>query len=151
MTNTRLFALVYGIAFLGIGVAGFIPAFVQPGADVPPGSAGMETPHMQNVGLLFGMIPVNTLHNIVHLAFGIWGLAASRNARSAWIFAVLVAVVYLAFALMGLASGLQTAFGLVPLYGAAVFLHLVLFAGALFFAITGRGKWEEAPTADNRR
>lgn len=143
MTNTRIFALVYGIVFLAVGIAGFVPGFVQPVGEMPQGSAGMETPHMQNVGLLFGLFPVNAMHNIVHLVFGAWGLLATRSARAAWIYACGVAVIYLVFGLMGMASGLQTAFSLVPLYGANVWLHLVLFAGAAFFAITGRGKWQE--------
>ena len=151
MTNTRIFALIYGIVFLATGAAGFIPAFVTPGAEVPPGSAGMETPHMPGVGLLFGLFPVNAMHNFVHLAFGFWGLAASRSARGGWIYACGVAAIYLVLALMGMASGLQTAFGLVPLYGADVFLHLALGAVALFFAVTGRGKWQEAPDANNTR
>ncbi len=151
MTNTRLFALVFGIVFLAAGIAGFIPAFLTPGADVPPGSAGMETPHMPGVGLLFGLFPVNAMHNAVHLLFGLWGLAASRSARAAWIYACGVAAVYLILALMGMASGLQTMFGLVPLYGAVVFLHLALGAVALVFAISGRGKWQEVPNADNAR
>lgn len=151
MTNTRTFALIYGVVFLATGVAGFIPALVTPGAEVPPGSAGMETPHMPNVGLLFGLFPVNAMHNVVHLIFGLWGLAASRSARAAWIYACGVAAIYLILALMGIASGLQTMFGLVPLYGADVFLHLALGAGALVFAITGRGKWQEVPAANNTR
>ena len=151
MTNTRIFALVYGIVFLAAGIAGFIPALVTPGADVPPGSAGMETPHMTGVGLLLGLFPVNTMHNIVHLLFGLWGLAASRSAKAGWIYACGVAAIYLVLALMGMASGLQTMFGLVPLYGADVFLHLALGLIALFFAVTGRGKWQEVPDANNTR
>ena len=151
MTNTRIFALVYGVVFLATGIAGFIPAFVTPGAEVPPGSAGMQTPHMADVGLLFGLFPVNAMHNVVHLLFGLWGLAASRSARAAWIYACAVAAIYLILALMGMASGLQTMFGLVPLYGADVFLHLALGAVALVFAVTGRGRWREAPDANNTR
>src|SRR3546814_149554 len=107
MTNTRIFALVFGVVFLAAGIAGFIPPLVTPGADVPPGSAGMETPHMMNVGLLFGIFPVNAMHNIVHLLFGLWGLAASRSLKAGWIYACGVAAIYLILALMGMASGLQ--------------------------------------------
>lgn len=151
MSNTRSFALVYGIVFLAAGIAGFIPGLVHPVAEAPQGSAGMGTPHMEGVGLLLGLFPVNAMHNIVHILFGIGGLLAARSARSAWIYACVVAIVYIVLGLMGIASGLQTMFGLVPLWGYDVFLHLALALGALFFAITGRGKWHEAPTVSNAR
>lgn len=151
MTNTRSFALVYGIVFLAAGIAGFIPGLVQPISGVPQGSAGMETPHMEGVGLLFGLFPVNAMHNIVHILFGLAGLIAARSLRAGWIYACVVAVIYFILALMGIASGLQTMFGLVPLWGYDVFLHLVLAAVALFFAVTGRGKWREAPPVSNVR
>lgn len=151
MSNTRSFALVYGVVFLAAGIAGFIPGLVQPAGEVPQGSAGMGTPEMEGVGLLFGLFPVNGMHNIVHILFGLAGLVTARSARAAWIYACVVAVAYLILGLMGIASGLQTMFGLVPLWGYDVFLHLALAVGALYFAITGRGKWQEAPTVSNAR
>lgn len=139
--NTKVFALVYGIVFLGAGIAGFIPGLVQPAPPTPDDTA----PAMGNVGLLLGLFPVNAMHNIVHLIFGIWGLLAARAMRAAWIYAVAVGAIYLIFAIMGLAAGWQTLFGLVPLYGADVWLHLALAVVAIVFAVTGHGKWQEAP------
>jgi len=125
--RTRYFALVYGIVFLAVGIAGFIPGLVtspQPTADV-----ALET----GFGRLFGLFPVNWLHNLVHLAFGIWGLAAYRAFSQARLYARSVAVIYAVLAIMGLIPGLDTTFGLIPLYGHDVWLHAVLAAVAAYF------------------
>jgi hypothetical protein len=123
----RYFALAYGIVFLLVGIAGFIPGLVtspQPGPDVE-----VET----GFGRLFDLFPVNWLHNLVHVAFGIWGLAAYRSFSGARIYAQSVAVIYAVLAVMGLIPVLQTTFGLIPLYGHDVWLHVVLAAVAAYF------------------
>ena len=86
--NIRYFALAYGIVFLLVGIAGFVPGLVtapQPAADV-----ALE----EGFGRLFGLFPVNVLHNVVHLAFGVWGLAAYRTFSAARLYAQGVAVIY---------------------------------------------------------
>jgi hypothetical protein len=60
----RYFGLIYGIVFLVVGVAGFMPGLVIPAA--PPAEAPMHT----GFGRLFGLFPVNW-HNLVHIGFGI--------------------------------------------------------------------------------
>jgi Domain of unknown function (DUF4383) len=69
----RYFALIYGVVFLVVGVAGFVPGLVVPVA--PPAEAPVDT----GFGRLFGLFSINWLHNLVHIAFGIWGLAAYRS------------------------------------------------------------------------
>jgi Domain of unknown function (DUF4383) len=126
----RYFALVYGIVFLLVGIAGFVPGLVtapQPAADV-----AVE----EGFGRLFGLFPVNVLHNVVHLAFGVWGLAAYRTLSAARIYARSVAVIYAIFAIMGLIPLLNTTFGLVPLYGHDVWLHVLLAVVAAYFGWT---------------
>jgi len=85
-----------------------------------------------------GMFPVNTLHNLVHIIFGVWGLAASRSLGAARGYAKGVAIIYVLFTVMGLIPGLDTTFGLVPLYGADVVLHLLLAAVAAYFGFVRR-------------
>src|SRR5690606_3619495 len=70
--------------------------------------------------------PVNILHTLVHLVFGIWGVLAYRDWGKARTYAKAVAVIYAVFAIMGLVPGLETTFGLVPLHGNDVWLHLLL-------------------------
>lgn len=121
----RYFALAYGIVFLLVGAAGFVPGLVT-----APETAA---PDAETVGRLFGLFPVNALHNIVHIVFGIWGLAAYRSLSNARIYARSVAVIYAVLAVMGLIPMLRTVFGLIPLYGHDVWLHIVLAVVAAYF------------------
>jgi hypothetical protein len=87
--NTRTFALVWGILFLVIVASGFIPGMLQPPAPSDPDLA-VDAMH----GRALGLFPVNILHNLVHLAFGVWGVLASRNWDAARAYAKAVAVIY---------------------------------------------------------
>lgn len=126
--NTRNFALIFGIVFLIIGISGFIPGLSQevhgghPGVTVDASSANV-----------FGLFPVNLIHNIVHLAFGLWGLAASRSLGGAKTYAKGVGIVYALLTIMGLIPGLNTMFGLTPLFGNDVWLHALLSAAGIYF------------------
>jgi hypothetical protein len=141
--STRTFARVWGILFLIIGASGFVPGLTMMDHDHPDMiiDAGL--------GLELGLFPVNILHNVVHLLFGVWGLLAARSLGAARGYARSVAVIYAAFALMGLISAakLWTTFGLVPLYGNDVWLHALLAAVAAYFGFF-RGERE---TGDDTR
>ncbi|MES2889579.1 MAG: DUF4383 domain-containing protein [Pseudomonadota bacterium] len=124
----RRFALIFGIVFLLVGIAGFIP--------------GVTTPHTHpdvqmtpGLGLVLGLFPVNVLHNIVHLAFGVWGLVASRSDSGGSVYAKAVAIIYALLTVMGLLpfANLHTTFGLIPLYGHDVWLHAGLAVVAAYF------------------
>lgn len=128
MTALRWFALIFGIVFLLVGVAGFVPGLMQPHShpDV------MVT---QGLGLVLGLFPVNILHNAAHLLFGVWGLLASRSDGAARAYGKVVAIAYALLAVMGLVTAmrLHTFFGFVPLYGHDIWLHAVLAAVAAYF------------------
>jgi hypothetical protein len=126
--SIRTFALIYGLVFLVVGIAGFIP-----GLMTPHDAAGHELAVEQGAGNLFGLFPVNVLHNLVHLAFGVWGLAVYRNTPAAVSYARIVAVVYAVFVVMGFIPRLDTVFGLVPLHGNDIWLHALLAAVAAYF------------------
>jgi hypothetical protein len=80
-----------------------------------------------------GLFPVNVLHNIVHILFGIWGLAAARSLDAARTYARVVAIAYAALTVLGLIPATNTVFGLVPIYGHDVWLHALLAAAAAYF------------------
>lgn len=124
----RYFALAYGVVFLLVGIAGFIP-----GLTVMPAMQDATTADAMTHDRLFGLFPVNALHNIVHIAFGIWGIAVYRSLSGARIYARSVAIVYAVLAIMGLIPTLNTLFGLVPLYGHDIWLHAVLALVAAYF------------------
>ena len=131
--NTRTFAQIFGIVFLIVGAGGFIPGLTDHSATPDP---GLTMTH--GYGHELGMFPINTLHNIVHLIFGVWGLLVYKSYSGAKTYARAVAIIYAVFVVMGLIDGLDTTFGLVPLYGADVVLHLLLAAVAAYFGFMHR-------------
>ena len=70
-------------------------------------------------------ILVNILHTLVHLVVGIWGIVAYRSFASSRVFSRAIAVIFGVLFVMGIIPVLRTAFGLIPLYGSDVVLHLV--------------------------
>lgn len=139
----RYFALIYGIVFVIVGIAGFIPFLVTPyGAGDP--NLAVEA----GAGKLFGLFPVNVLHNLVHLAFGIWGLVVWRSTPKSRAYAKAVAIIYAIFVVMGFFPALRTTFGLVPLHGHDIWLHILLAGGAAYFAW---GYHPETATHDRSR
>lgn len=124
--NTNRFALIYGIVFLVVGVLGFVPGITAPHSHP-------EVTAQSGLGLLFGLFPVNLLHNIVHILFGIWGLFAARTLGGARAYFKSVAIIYAVLGVMGLIPGLNTTFGLIPLYGHDIWLHFGLAAVAAYF------------------
>src|SRR5438067_12723175 len=103
MSAIRTFALILGVIFVLVGVLGFIPALVTHPADMHG-----VTVHA-NHGYLLGLFPVNVLHNVVHILFGIWGIAAYATGLGASRFyARCVTVIYALMAIMGLFPHLDT-------------------------------------------
>jgi hypothetical protein len=129
--RTTTFALVLGIIFLVVGAAGFIPGLVSP---------IQSDDHMavqSGYGNLLGLFPVNWLHSLVHLLFGVWGVVAYRSLDGARVYARGVAVIYAVLAVAGLIPGLRTTFGLIPLFGHDIWLHAVIAAAAAYFGFAG--------------
>jgi hypothetical protein len=129
--STRNFARIFGIIFLLVGAAGFVPPLMQP----PQGGAIAPGVHHE---LLLGMFPMNWLHNAVHIGFGLWGLVASRAQRQSLLYARIVAVAYAVMWLAGYVPGLDDMFGILPLYGNDTWLHLLLAVVAAYFGWVNR-------------
>lgn len=118
-STAQLGALIFGIVFLLVGILGL---FV-------PNGMGMDA-DMETAGLLFGLFPVNLVHNIVHLAFGVWGLVASRNHPSSRSYGRIGAIVYGALVVIAFLS--PTLFGLAPIGGNDIWLHAALALGLAY-------------------
>lgn len=145
--STRRFAFLLGLFFVIAGIAGFIPFLAHPetgagladnvsaAAKSGPGQAQavLGTGH----DMLFGLFPVNPLHNGIHFLFGLWGLLAARTRGRALAYARAVAILYALIALAGLLPATQTGFGMLPLYAKDVWLHgLIALAAAYFGWVT---------------
>jgi hypothetical protein len=128
--------MIFGIVFLVIGAGGFIPGINV--MDHSGHANDAEITVRSFFGYELGMFPVNVLHNIVHLLFGVWGVLAARSLDGSRGYFRAVAIIYAVLAVMGLIDGLNTTFGLIPLYGADVALHAVLAIGAAYFGFMHR-------------
>lgn len=126
--STQTFALIVGIAFTLAGIIGLFPAaLTPPPADAPPTSFAVL------YGYLLGLFPVNLLHSVVHLGLGVAGLASAGAEHYARAYARSLAVIFCVLGAMGLVPGLNTVFGLVPLHGHDIWLHLGTAAIAAYF------------------
>lgn len=124
--GNRYFALILGIVYLLIGVMGLIPGLITSVAHEGVAVNTLE-------GNLLGIFPVNIVHTLVHLIIGVWGIAAYRSYDSARSYAKVVGVLFLVLFLMGLVPGLNTMFGMAPLMGADVWLHLLTGLAGVYF------------------
>ena len=79
------------------------------------------------------------LHKVVHILFGLWGLAASRSAAGAVTYAKGVAVIYALLTVLGLITATETTFGYIPIYGNDVYLHGALALVAAYFGFANKG------------
>ena len=132
-TPLQVAATVVGATFLAVGVLGFVPGITQNFGDMS--FAGHESG-----ATLLGIFQVSILHNVVHLLFGVAGLAAARAASSSKGFLVGGGAIYLALWLYGMVIDKASAANFVPVNGADNWLHLALGAGmvALGLALAGR-------------
>lgn len=126
--STRTFALLFGIVFLAVGIAGFVPQLVQD-------SSGEG---LKQTGMLLGLFMISPVHNAVHVLFGLWGLAASRSGSGAVGYAKGVALIYALLTVLGLIASTATGFGYVPLMGNDVYLHAALAVIAAYFGWMNR-------------
>jgi hypothetical protein len=116
-------ATIFGVVFIAVGALGFVAS----GAE--------HSMSMGSTSMLLGLFPVNVVHNAVHVTFGVWGLFAGRARGSAIVYALGSGAAYLVLAIVGLLSPML--FGMVPIGGYDILLHLVLavvLAGAGFWA-----------------
>ncbi len=120
----QLAALVFGVAFLAVGILGFVPGITSPYDQLR--FAGHESQ-----AKLLGLFQVSILHNIVHLLFGVIGIIASKTVRDSRNFLIGGGVIYLLLTLYGLVIDHNSAANFVPVNGADNLLHLVLAVGMI--------------------
>jgi hypothetical protein len=120
----RTAALVVAVVFLLVGVLGFIP-----GITTDYGSMAFAGHHSD--AKLLGVFEVSVLHNIVHLLFGLAGLAMARTAPQARLFLIGGGAIYLVLWLYGLVVSQGSGANFVPLNPADDWLHLFLGLGMI--------------------
>lgn len=118
----QIAALVVGVVFLLVGVAGFIPGLTT-------GYDSLQWAGHTSEAMLLGLFQVSILHNIVHLLFGVAGVALARSPGGARAFLLLGGLIYLALFLYGMFIDLGSSANFVPLNDADNWLHLGLGLG----------------------
>lgn len=121
----RTAAAVVGAVFLLVGLLGFVPGITQ---NIYP----IELYGYESEAKLLGIFEVSVLHNIVHLLFGVAGLAMAKKVDTARAFLIGGGIIYLVLWLYGLfVADDRSAANFVPLNDADNWLHLVLGLGML--------------------
>jgi len=125
-------AAVVAAVFLLVGILGFIPGITT---DYDT----MQFAGHESQAKLLGVFQVSILHNIVHILFGVIGLALARTAANARMFLIGGGAIYLVLWLYGLIVGQESGANFVPLNTADDWLHFVLGAGMIALGfVTGR-------------
>jgi hypothetical protein len=120
-TPVQNVARLVGIVFLLVGIAGFIPGLTTNLYD------GLEFAGDDGTAQLLGIFDVSVLHNIVHLLFGLAGLALAGTASGARTYLIGGGAIYLVLWLLGLLGATDW----VPTNTADDWLHLVLGVGMI--------------------
>ncbi len=111
-------ALAAGVVFLLVGIAGFIPGITQDYDEMS--FAGHEG------ASLLGIFDVNILHNLVHLAFGVLGIAAASRYGASLAYLFGGGVVYLGLWVYGMFVDMDTEWNFAALNNADNWLHFGL-------------------------
>jgi hypothetical protein len=119
-TPAQLLATLFGAGFIVVGILGFIPGITS------HLYGGLDFAGHGSQATLFHLFQVSWLHNIVHIAFGVAGLALARTSQTARVYLIGGGVVYLVLWLYGLIVDKQGGANFVPFNTADNWLHFVL-------------------------
>jgi hypothetical protein len=123
-------ALLVGIVFLAVGILGFVPGITTHYGDLS--FAGHDSG-----AKLLGIFQTSILQNIIHLLFGLAGIAMARSWEGARTYLIGGGVIYLVLFVYGLFAHGNTSANFVPVNSADNVLHVALGVGmlALGFAL----------------
>ncbi|MGH2921723.1 MAG: DUF4383 domain-containing protein [Gaiellaceae bacterium] len=114
--TVQLLAMLVAATFVVAGIIGFIPGLTTNLYD------GLEFAGDDGTAEILGVFDTSILHNLVHLAFGLVGLALARTWSGARTFLIGGGIIYLALWLLGVFGGLDW----IPANDADDWLHFVL-------------------------
>ncbi|MDT0260863.1 DUF4383 domain-containing protein [Jatrophihabitans lederbergiae] len=113
-----------GVVFLLVGILGFVPGITTHYSD-------MTFAGHHSMAKLLGIFMVSVLHNIVHLLFGIAGIAMARKWSTARTFLIGGGVIYLVLWIYGLVIDQMSSANFIPINTADNWLHFVLGVGMI--------------------
>jgi hypothetical protein len=121
----RTAAAAVGAVFVLVGILGFVPGITTGLYDQ------FELFGHEGDAKLLGLFEVSALHNIVHLLYGVAGLAMAKTAGGAKTFLLGGGAIYLVLWVYGLLIDQTSDANFVPLNDADNWLHLLLGLGML--------------------
>ena len=138
-------ARIVSIVFILVGILGFIPGITQNFDDMS--FAGNDSD-----AELLGLFQVSVLHNIVHLLFGVVGLALSRTWEGARNFLIGGGVIYLLLGIYDAIVKQDSSANFLPTNNGDMWLHLLLGVGMIGLGVALRGQRPDrvGPDADDR-
>jgi Domain of unknown function (DUF4383) len=128
----QLLTLLIGATFILVGILGFIPGITS------HLYGGLDFAGHNSQAKLFHVFQVSWLHNIVHIGFGLVGLAFAGSEATARLYLIGGGFVYLVLWFYGLLIDQSGGANFVPFNTADNWLHFALGAGmiVLGFATT---------------
>jgi hypothetical protein len=120
--------MLVGLVFLLVGILGFIPG-------ITTNYDGLKFAGHDSNAQLLGLFDVSILHNIVHLLFGVAGLALAKTWDGARTYLVYGGAVYLVLFVYGLIFHGSSSANFVPVNWADNILHLGLGIGMISLGV----------------
>lgn len=117
----RALAILFGIVFICVGVAGFMPMF-----------------YVRD--LLFGFFMVNFVHNVIHIVSGVLAIMAATSYHYARLYFQIFGVVYGIVAILGFVLEGNLSFIMLQLNTADNILHLVIALVSLYLGFFSQKK-----------
>ena len=132
-------SMLFGIIFLIVGVAGFIPGITTDYDEL--------TAFDHTGAKVLGLIGVNVLENIIHLLYGVVGLMAARSWDGSRKYFIWGGAIYLVLWIYGLLIDKDSSANFVGLNAASDWLHLVLGVAMIGTGLL-LGRADKMKTAD---
>ncbi|MGI3780757.1 MAG: DUF4383 domain-containing protein [Janthinobacterium lividum] len=123
-SQIQLGAAGFGVVFLLVGVAGFIPGITSPFMNMNFAGRGSSAK-------LLGIFQVSVLHNVVHLLFGVGGLLSGSTPLRARNYLFYGGIAYGVLFFYGIVLTYGSAANFVPFNAADNALHIALAAAMM--------------------
>lgn len=141
----RAYAAVVGAVFVLVGLLGFVPGITTHLGDIS--FAGYESG-----AKLLGVFQVSVLHNLVHLLYGVAGLALARTVAGARAYLLVGGAIYLVLWLYGALVNKDSYANFIPFNHADDWLHLFLGLGMIALGLLStRGPTSHGEVQSGRR
>jgi hypothetical protein len=118
-TQAQQLSLLLGIVFLLLGILGFVPG-------ITTNYDALSFAGDDSGAKLLGIFQVSILHNLVHLGYGVVGIALAKTADGSRTFLVGGGILYLALWIYGLVIDLDGSANFVALNTPDNWLHFAL-------------------------